>query len=208
MKKYLHSLRSALFFSVAMVVLCGFVYPLVLTGIAQVVFPVQANGSLIEVDGKAVGSRIVGQKFEGEQYFKGRPSSINYNTYSAKDKKDGTYGGVASGSYNYAPSNPDLKKRVKEDIANLLEANPTLKTSDIPMDLVTASGSGLDPDITVDAALVQIDAIAKASGLSKTELKAIVEKNTTKKVLGVLGEERVNVLMCNLDIAKKLGITK
>ena len=208
MKKYLVGIRSALLFSLMMLVLCGFAYPLLLTGAAQAIFPHQANGSIVEVDGKAVGSKIVGQSFEDERFFKGRPSAVNYNTYTKEEKADGTYGGVASGSNNYAPSNPELSKRVKKDLEAFMKANPDIDKKDIPADLITASGSGLDPDITPEAAKVQIPAIAKASGLSEAELQKIVDDNTEGKWLGVFGETRVNVLLCNVAIAQKLEILK
>lgn len=206
MKKVWNSLRTALVIAVTMIVLCGFVYPLALTGVSQLLFPKQANGSLIEIGGKVVGSSLIGQDFEDARFFKGRPSAVGYNTYTAEAKKAGTYAGLSSGSYNYAPSNPDLKKRIEKDIQKFLKANPDKERKDIPMDLITASGSGLDPDITPEAALVQVDGIAKASGLSKSELKAIIQRNTTAKMLGSFGEEHVNVLACNLEIAQKIGI--
>lgn len=206
MKKVWNTLRPAIVFAITMIVLCGFVYPLTLTGVSQLLFPKQANGSLIKVDGRVVGSSLIGQDFQDARFFKGRPSAVGYNTYTTNELKDGTYTGVASGSFNYAPSNPELKKRVEKDIKKFLDANPDKERKDIPMDLITASGSGLDPDITPEAALVQVDGIAKASGLSKKVLKDIIQRNTTAKVFGIFGEDRVNVLTCNLEIAQKIGI--
>lgn len=206
MKRYIKSIRTALLFSIGMLVICGVLYPLALTGVSQVFFKDKANGSLIEINGKVVGSKIVGQKFEDEKFFKGRPSAVNYNTYTEEEKENGDYGGVASGSNNYAPSNPDLKARMEADIQSFLDANPSVERSSIPEDLVTASGSGLDPHISVKAAKVQVAAIAKASGLSQEDLNKIIENNTTDKVAGVFGEVTVNVLQCNLDIAKKLNL--
>ncbi|MGX8835039.1 K(+)-transporting ATPase subunit C [Amedibacillus sp. YH-ame6] len=206
MKRYIKSIRTALLFSIGMLVICGVLYPLALTGVSQVFFKDKANGSLIEINGKVVGSKIVGQKFEDEKFFKGRPSAVNYNTYTEGEKENGDYGGVASGSNNYAPSNPDLKARMEADIQSFLDANPSVERSSIPEDLVTASGSGLDPHISVEAAKVQVAAIAKASGLSQEDLNKIIENNTTDKVAGVFGEVTVNVLQCNLDIAKKLNL--
>ncbi|MEG0470079.1 MAG: K(+)-transporting ATPase subunit C [Longicatena sp.] len=206
MKRYIKSIRTALLFSIGMLVICGVLYPLALTGVSQVFFKDKANGSLIEINGKVVGSKIVGQKFEDDKFFKGRPSAVNYNTYTEEEKENGDYGGVASGSNNYAPSNPDLKARMEADIQSFLDANPSVERSSIPEDLVTASGSGLDPHISVEAAKVQVAAIAKASGLSQEDLNKIIENNTTDKVAGVFGEVTVNVLQCNLDIAKKLNL--
>ncbi|MGX8852806.1 K(+)-transporting ATPase subunit C [Amedibacillus sp. YH-ame10] len=206
MKRYIKSIRTALLFSIGMLVICGVLYPLALTGVSQVFFKDKANGSLIEINGKVVGSKIVGQKFEDDKFFKGRPSAVNYNTYTEEEKENGDYGGVASGSNNYAPSNPDLKARMEADIQSFLDANPSVERSSIPEDLVTASGSGLDPHISVEAAKVQVAAIAKASGLSQEDLNKIIENNTTDKVAGVFGEATVNVLQCNLDIAKKLNL--
>lgn len=204
MKKTLKSLRSACVFAFAMIVLCGLVYPLALTGISQLVFNDQANGSLIEVDGNVVGSSIVGQDFDDARFFKARPSAYNYNTYTAQEAQDGTYAGVASGSNNYAPSNPALKERIEADIEAFLAANPDVKREDIPVDFVTASGSGLDPHISVEAAKIQVAEIAKASGLTKTQLETIIDENTSKKILGVFGQETVNVVECNIEIYKQL----
>ncbi|MEG1638657.1 MAG: potassium-transporting ATPase subunit KdpC [Erysipelotrichaceae bacterium] len=206
MKNYMKSLRSALLFSIGMIILCGVIYPLALTAVSQLIFPVEANASLIEVNGKVVGSAIVGQEFSDERLFKCRISAYNYNTYTEEDKENGSYQGVASGSNNYANSNPKLKERMKKDLNEFLEANPEIKKNEIPVDLLTASASGLDPHISIDAAMVQVPTIAKASGLSKDQLTKIVEKNTTNKILGVFGEDYVNVLKCNLDVAKLIGL--
>lgn len=206
MKHYLKSIRTAFLFSIGMMLLCGVVYPYALTAVSQVVFKDKANGSLIEVDGKPVGSAIVGQDFNDERFFKGRPSAYNYNTYTKEDKENGDYAGIGSGSNNYAPTNPDLKGRMEEDIKAFLKQNPGVKRSDIPEDLVTASGSGLDPHITPKAAQIQVEAIAKASGLSNEKLDGIIKRNTTNKLAGVFGEVTVNVLECNLDIAQELNM--
>lgn len=206
MKSFLKNFKHAFVFSIVMIVLCGFIYPLALTGVSQVFLPAQANGSVVEVDGKAVGSSLVGQDFSDERLFKCRPSAYNYNTYTEKEKEDGTYGGVSSGSNNYGNTNPDLEKRVQEDIDAFLKANPDVDKNDIPGDLLTASGSGLDPHISVESAKVQVSAIAKASGISEDKLNDIIESNTTGKFLGVFGAETVNVLGCNLEVAKLIGL--
>lgn len=192
-------------------ILCSVVYPLILTGISQLAFHKQANGNLIKVNGEAVGSELVGQNFTDERFFKGRVSSVNYNTYTEEDlipDEEGNvaYGGVSSGSYNYGASNPDLKERVEASIDEFLKANPTVKKEDIPADLLTASGSGLDPHISVKSAEIQVPAIAKATGLNEDELKQMIKDNTEGKVLGVLGEEKVNVLTLNISVAKAIGL--
>lgn len=211
MKSFMKYVRSAMVCSLVLGVLCCLAYPAALTLAGQVIFPHQANGSLITVtvDGKeqVVGSELVGQQFEDPRFFHGRVSSVGYNCYTEEEKTDGSYGGVSSGTFNYGNSNPDLKARVEEDLAAWMEAHPDVKQEDIPTDILTASGSGLDPHITVQGAQVQVGAIAEASGLREEELNAIIEKNTTGKALGVFGEVTVNVLGCNLDIAEALGMT-
>lgn len=211
MKSFGKILKSAVILTVTLMILCSVVYPLILTGISQLVFHKQANGNLVEVNGEAVGSELVGQNFTDERFFKGRVSSVNYNTYTEEDlipDEEGNvaYGGVSSGSYNYGASNPDLKARVEASIDEFLKANPTVKKEEIPADLLTASGSGLDPHISVKSAEIQVPAIAKATGLSEDELKQMIKDNTEGKVLGILGEEKVNVLTLNISVAKAIGI--
>ena len=206
MKKFLRHFRLASLFAIAMFVICGFIYPMVLTGVSQVVFPSQSNGSLVEVDGKAVGSEIVGQDFTDERLFHCRPSAYNYNTYTQEQKDSGEYAGLSSGSNNYAPSNPALKERLDEDIEKFLEENPTVSKEDIPSDIITASGSGLDPHISVEAAKVQMDRVAKNTGLSQEQLEKMIEENTSGKFLGIFGEETVNVLKLNLMVAQEIDM--
>lgn len=206
MKKFLRHFRLAFLFAIAMFVICGFIYPMVLTGVSQVVFPSQSNGSLVEVDGKAVGSEIVGQDFTDERLFHCRPSAYNYNTYTQEQKDSGEYAGLSSGSNNYAPSNPALKERLDEDIEKFLEENPTVSKEDIPSDIITASGSGLDPHISVEAAKVQMDRVAKNTGLSQEQLEKLIEENTSGKFLGIFGEETVNVLKLNLMVAQEIDM--
>lgn len=206
MKDFLKVLKKAVVLSLVMMVLCGIIYPLALTGIGQLVFPKQANGSIIEVNGETVGSELIGQQFSDERFFKGRVSNVSYNTYEEVDVAEGNYGGVSSGGSNYAASNPALEERVEADLAAFLEANPTVKQEEIPTDLLTASGSGLDPHISPDAAAVQIPAVAKATGLSEEDLQGIVKENTEGKWLGIFGEHRVNVLKTNLAVAKAIKI--
>ena len=209
-----HGLRQSLVVTLLLLLLCGLVFPVLLSGISAVIFPSQANGSLIYADGRAVGAANIGQDFTKPYFMKGRPSAYNYNTYyeDAQGNQycgDGSaFAGPGSGSNNYAPSNPALIERVEADIEAFLEANPDVKREDIPADLMTASGSGLDPHITPTSARIQIPALAAASGLSEEELERIVEDNTEGKLLGVFGEETVNVLGVNLDIAKAMGVVE
>lgn len=211
MKEFGSMLKKTFVLSIVLLVICGFIYPLALTGLSQLVFPKQANGNLLEVDGKAVGSELVGQQFSDEKFFKGRVSAVNYNTYSEEDliadeNGETAYGGVSSGSFNYGATNTDLEARVKADLESFLAANPDIKQEDIPADLLTASGSGLDPHISIEAAKVQIPAIAKATGLSEDELQKIVDENVEGKLLGIFGENKVNVLKTNIGVAKAIGI--
>ena len=206
MKRFFKYFKNALLVSIAMFAICGFAYPMIMTGISQIIFPHQANGSLIEDNGEVVGSSLVGQDFTDERLFHCRPSAYNYNTYTEEDKENGDYGGVSSGSNNYAPSNPDLEKRINEDIEKFLQENPTIEKEDIPSDIITASGSGLDPHISVEAANVQIDRVSENTGLTKKQLKKMIEENTEGKFLGIFGEEKVNVLELNLSLAKEISM--
>lgn len=206
MKRFFKYFKNALLVSIAMFAICGFAYPMIMTGISQIIFPHQANGSLIEENGEVVGSSLVGQDFTDERLFHCRPSAYNYNTYTEEDKENGDYGGVSSGSNNYAPSNPDLEKRINEDIEKFLQENPTMEKEDIPSDIITASGSGLDPHISVEAANVQIDRVSENTGLTKKQLKKMIEENTDGKFLGIFGEEKVNVLELNLSLAKEISM--
>ena len=200
----LRELRQAFGLSVVLFVVCGVAYPYAVTGLGHLLFPAQAAGSLIVVEGQPVGSTLVGQHFSDPRFMRGRPSAVQYNTYTEAAKADGSYTGVASGSNNLAASNPALAKRVQDDMAHFLAHNPGVKAQDIPTDLFTASGSGLDPHISPAAAAVQIDALARNTGLDKERLERIVQNNTSGKLYGIFGEERVHVLGVNLEIAKAL----
>ena len=187
-------------------------FSVLLTGLSSLFFPHQAGGSLIDVSGQTVGSEHVGQEFTQDYYLWGRPSAYHYNTY-VEDKdgnqtyNDGTeFPGLGSGSNNYAPSNPDLAARVEEDIQKFLKKNPDVKREDIPTDLLTASGSGLDPDISPASAEIQIPRIVKASGLSEEQVRQIITEHTSGKVLGIFGEDHVNVLEVNIGIAQAMGL--
>lgn len=207
-----HWVRQSVVVTLVLLLLCGFAFPLVLSGLSAVLFPRQAKGSLVTADGEAVGAANVGQDFTEPYFMKCRPSAYNYNTYYEDEDgkrfyRDGSeFAGLSSGSNNYAPSNPALVERVEADIEEFLAANPGVAREDLPADLVTASGSGLDPHISPESAQIQIPALAEASGLSGEELEQIVADNTTGKLLGVFGEATVNVLGVNLDIAKAMGL--
>ena len=184
-----NQVRPALMILLIFTVLTGLVYPLVVTGIAQLVFPRQANGSLIVRNGQTVGSTLIGQQFDDPKYFWGRLSATGPYPYNA----------AASSGSNLGPSNPALLDNVKARIAALKVADPT-NTQPIPVDLVTSSGSGLDPNISVAAALYQIPRVAKARGMSIAAVQLLVDQNTQGQQLGFLGEPRVNVLELNLAL--------
>lgn len=211
MNSFMKMFKNAFILSVAMLLICGVIYPLSLTGVSQLVFNKQANGNLIKINGEAVGSELVGQKFTDARFFRGRVSSVNYNTYTEEDlipdaEGNTAYGGVSSGNTNYGASNPDLKARVEADIEEFLASHPGVKKEDIPADLLTASGSGLDPHISPASAEIQIPAIAAATGLAEDVLQEIVKNNTDSKLFGVLGENKVNVLKANIEIAEALNM--
>jgi K+-transporting ATPase ATPase C chain len=170
-------------------VLTGIIYPFVVTGIARVAFPRAASGSVIVVEGKPVGAELIGQPFDDPKYFWGRPSATSPQPYNA---------GASSGS-NQGPRNPALVDAVKERIKALREADPDNKAL-VPVDLVTASGSGLDPDISIAAALYQVHRVAKARGAPDDKVRALVDANTVGRAFGLLGEPRVNVLAVNLAL--------
>lgn len=212
MKEILRNARQAITVTIVLLVICGLAYPLALTGVSQVIFPKQANGSLITVDGKTVGAETIGQEFTEDYFLWGRPSAYHYNTYEEDAEgnryySDGTeYTGVSSGSNNYAPSNSVLTERVAADMENFLAKNPGVSAEDIPADLMTASGSGLDPHISPESAQIQVPRIAAASGLSEDEVQRIIDAHTEGKTFGIFGEETVNVLLVNIDIAEEMGI--
>src|SRR5215468_174446 len=199
----LRLIRPAIVVLVALTLVTGLVYPLAMTGIAQVLFPRQAQGSLIERNGVVVGSELVGQVFESDKYFRGRPSAT-----TAPDPNDSTktvpapYNAANSGGSNLGPSNKALVDRVQGDIDKLKQENPSAA---VPGDLVTSSASGLDPHISPEAALFQVPRIAKARNMPEDRLRQLVKEQTQARFLGLLGEPRVNVLALNmaLDAAGK-----
>jgi K+-transporting ATPase ATPase C chain len=182
-------IRNALTMLVVMTVITGLIYPMVATGVAQVLFPHQANGSLIERDGKPIGSELIGQNFDDPKYFWGRPSATTPQPYN----------GTASNGSNLGPTNTALRDAVQQRIDALRKADPG-NTAPVPADLVTASGSGLDPEITPAAAQYQVARVARIRHLSEQQVQTLVAQFTQGRQLGLLGEPRVNVLQLNLAL--------
>jgi K+-transporting ATPase ATPase C chain len=186
------NLITAVLMTIATTVLLGILYPLLVTGLAQLIFPKQANGQLIQRDGVVVGSRLIGQSFSGPGYFHARPSAAGAAGYDA----------TASGGSNLGPTNAQLIARVNGDVAKLQAENPGVP---IPVDLVTTSGSGLDPDISPAAAEFQIRRVAAARKIPETEIARLVQENSENRQWGFMGEPRVNVLELNLALDARYG---
>ncbi|OXC73101.1 potassium-transporting ATPase subunit KdpC [Caballeronia sordidicola] len=182
-------LRPVLVLFAALTVVTGLVYPIVVTAVSHAAFPTEANGSLIEKNGKLVGSELLGQQFDAPGYFWGRLSATSPNPYNPQ----------GSSASNLGPTNPALADEVKGRISALHDADPT-NTAPVPVDLVTSSGSGLDPEISPAAAAYQIDRVAKARKLSHNDVDALVQRATSGRQFGILGEARVNVLKLNLAL--------
>ena len=194
----LREIRPAIVVLVLLTAITGLAYPLAMTGIAQAIFPYQSQGSLIEKDGKVVGSALIGQVFADDKYFHGRPSATN--TPDPKDATktiDAPYNAANSGGSNLGPTSKTLIERVKSDVDKLKAENPSAQ---VPIDLVTTSGSGLDPDISPEAAMFQVPRVAKARNMPEDRVRQLVQEQTQPRWLGLLGEPRVNVLALNLAL--------
>ena len=200
----LREIRPAILVLLLLTLITGLAYPLAMTEIAGAIFPKQAQGSLIERDGKVVGSALIGQEFKDDKYFHGRPSAT-----TAPDPADSSktvpapYNAANSGASNLGPTSKALADRIKEDVDKLKAENPG---ADVPVDLVTTSASGLDPDISPEGALFQVPRVAKARGMPEDKVRQLVAENTAGRLVGLFGEPRVNVLALNLaldaDLAK------
>jgi K+-transporting ATPase ATPase C chain len=194
----LREIRPAIIILVLLTLITGLAYPLAMTAVAGAIFPKQAQGSLIERDGKVIGSALIGQEFKEEKYFHGRPSAT-----TAPDPADSTktvsapYNAANSGGSNLGPTSKALNDRIKEDVDKLKAEN---SAAVVPIDLVTTSGSGLDPDISPEAALFQVPRVAKARNMPEDRVRQLVAENTTSRLAGLLGEPRVNVLALNLAL--------
>ena len=192
--------RPAIVLIIAFTVITGLVYPLVMTGIAEEIFPYQSHGSLIEKDGKVIGSELIGQEFASDKYFHGRPSATTGPDPNDPSKTVSVpYNAANSGGSNLGPTSKALIDRVTADVAKLKQESPSAQ---IPTDLVTTSGSGLDPHISPDAAYFQVPRVAKARNLTENALRDLVAQHIEGRTLGTLGEPRVNVLELNLALDK------
>ena len=194
----LREIRPALVMIVVLTAITGLLYPLAMTGVAQLVFPHQANGSLIEKDGKVIGSELIGQNFTGAGYFHGRPSAT-----TDTDPNDSTkampapYNAANSSGSNAGPTSKAMAERVKADVDKLKAENPG---APVPMDLVTTSASGLDPDISPEAAMFQVPRVAKARSLNEADVRRLVQTHTDGRLFGLIGEPRVTVLRLNMAL--------
>ena len=194
----LKEIRPAIVLLVALTLITGVIYPFAMTGIARVIFPIQSQGSLVEENGRIVGSALIGQQFQSDRYFHGRPSAT-----VAPDPNDPTktvpapYNAANSGGSNLGPTNKSLIERVQGDMDRLQQENPS---SEVPIDLVTTSGSGLDPHISPEAALFQVPRVAKTRNMSEDSVRRLVDEHVEGRTLGILGEPRVNVLALNLAL--------
>ena len=194
----LKEIRPAILILLLLTLITGLVYPLAMTEVAGAIFPKQAQGSLIERDGKVVGSALIGQEFKDDKYFHGRPSAT-----TAPDPADASktvpapYNAANSGASNLGPTSKALNDRIKEDVDKLKAENPS---ASVPIDLVTTSASGLDPDISPEGALFQVPRVAKVRGMAEDRVRQLVAENTSGRLIGLFGEPRVNVLALNLAL--------
>src|SRR6267154_2264155 len=194
----LREIRPAIVFIVALTLITGLVYPLAMTAVAGVIFPYKAQGSMIERDGKVVGSELIGQEFTSDKYFHGRPSAtVTPDPKDPTKNVDAPYNSANSGGSNLGPTNKALIERVQGDVDKLKQENPSAA---VPIDLVTTSGGGLDPHVSPQAAFFQVPRVAKARNLPEDLVRQLVEQHIEARALGLLGEPRVNVLALNLAL--------
>ena len=193
----MNQIKITILATIVLTILFGLAYPLVFTGLAQVLFPRQANGSLVTVNGKVAGSELIGQSFTKPEYFHGRPSAAGNNGYDAAN----------SGGSNLGPTNQKLVDRVKADVQKFRAENPDY-TGPIPADLLTSSGSGLDPHISPASAEAQVARVAKARGVTPDRITELVAKHTDGRQWGIFGEPRVNVLLLNIDLDQSVPLRK
>ncbi|MGA7873513.1 MAG: potassium-transporting ATPase subunit KdpC [Candidatus Binatus sp.] len=186
---------TALFATIVLTVLTGIVYPLAIWALAQTIFPAQAGGSLVVAGDKVVGSSLIGQNFSSPRYFQGRPSAAGDKGYDAAN----------SGGSNLGPTNKALIDAVKLRLKSVIESNPGTDPHQVPIDLVTASGSGLDPEISPAAADLQVERVAHARGISEDQVRRLIAENTRPRVAGIFGEPGVNVLLLNLALDRATG---
>jgi potassium-transporting ATPase KdpC subunit len=199
----LREIRPAIVLLVALTLITGLAYPLAITAVAGVIFPKQAEGSRIEKDGKVIGSALIGQEFKDEKYFHGRPSATTTaDRADASKTVPAPYNAANSSGSNLGPTSKALADRVKEDVDKLKAENPSMP---VPVDLVTTSGSGLDPDISPEAALFQVPRVAKARNMPEEQIRQFVADKTEGRLAGFLGEPRVNVLALNLALDAAAG---
>ena len=187
MQEIIKQMKPAVLLFIALSVLTGLAYPLLITGIVQVAMPDKAGGSLLYVDGKVVGSELIGQNFSSLGYFHGRPSAVGY-------------AGNNSGASNYGPTSAKLMEQVRQRVEQIRRENGLLPNASVPADLVLASGSGLDPHISAEGAMIQVQRVAKVRGLSESEVKALVDQHTEYPQFGFLGQTRINVLKLNIAL--------
>lgn len=190
--------KKALLSVITFTVFCGFIYTMIMTGICQVLFPDSANGKIIEVNGVKYGSELLGQQYNSDKYMWGRITKVDVSTYKDANGEQLAYGAPS----NLSPASEEYKELVAQRVEKIHKANPEKGNEPIPVDLVTNSGSGLDPEISLAAAQYQVDRLARENNMSKDEVNAIIEKCTSHRFLGFFGEETVNVLKVNLMIDK------
>ncbi|MDF2880951.1 MAG: KdpC [Clostridiaceae bacterium] len=186
----MNEVKRGLRLTLIFVIILGVIYPLVMTGISNLIFPKQAKGSLVYNKNEIIGSSLIGQNFTDDKWFQGRPSAVQYDASK-------------SGGTNLAMSNPEFRKALDKNVQNFLRKNPTVKKEDIPADIITASASGLDPEISVASAKLQAERVAKANGMSVDEVNKLIDSNKSRKFLGLFGQETVNVLTLNLNLLNK-----